>query len=115
MLGAIASTAAVWKGSADRRRRADLQGARPPEFAKLYRYAFIPAVVTALGMLVMLAGTLAFGGLAHAALPDWFASNQGLLLTNTSLSYGITVVIMVLSTAVAFFGLLRGFSARKMT
>ncbi len=116
VLGAIASTVAVWKAVSGLNEAAvDRQGGERLNSPKVYQYAFGLAVVTGLGMLVMLAGTLVFGWLAHSALPDWFASDQGLLLMNTSFSYGTTVTIMALSTAVAFLGLLRGFSARKTT
>ncbi len=116
VVGAIASTVAVWKAVSGLNEEAvDLQGGERMNSPKVYQYAFRLAVVTGLGMLVMLAGTLVFGLLAHSALPEWFASDQGLLLMNTSFSYGTTVTIMALSTAVAFFGLFRGFSARKTT
>jgi MFS family permease len=114
VLGAIASTAAVWKVIANTDiEESTVQALGQTASIKLYQYAFVPAVITALGMFVMLAGTLVFGWMAHSTLPDWFATNQGLLLTNTSLSYGTTVTIMVLSTAAALFGLVRGRSARK--
>ncbi len=114
ILGAIASTIAVWKAITGLdENEADLKDGGRFNSPKIYQYTFALAIVTGLGMLVMLAGTLVFGWLAHSALPDWFASNQGLLLMNTSLSYGATVTIMVISTAVAFFGLIRGFSAQK--
>ena len=114
VLGAIASVVAVWKVIS--RSDAEEEGFRI--FGKItpihiYRFAFIPAFITTLGMLVMLAGTLAFGWLAHTAVPDWFASNLGLLLSNTAASFTVTVVIMAVSTAVAIFGLARGGSARK--
>ena len=114
VLGAIASTVAVWKVIANTDiEESTVQALGQTASIKLYRYAFVPAVITTLGMFVMLAGTLTFGWLAHSALPGWFAADQGLLLTNTSLSFGTTVTIMVLSTVAAFFGLVRGRSARK--
>jgi hypothetical protein len=64
-------------------------------------------------MLVMLAGTIAFGWLAHVAVPSWFDSNLGLLLSNTMASFAATLTIMIASTAVAVFGLARGLSAQK--
>jgi hypothetical protein len=114
ILGAIASTVAVWKAIAGLDKdEADARDGSHSNSPKMYQYAFAFAVVVSLGMLVMLIGTLVFGWLAHSALPDWFTSNQGLLLLDTSLSYGTTVTIMVISTAAAFFGLIRGFSAKK--
>ena len=114
ILGAIASTIAVWKAITGLdENEADIKDDSRFNSPKVYQYTFTLAIVTGLGMLVMLAGTLVFGWLANSALPEWFTSNQGLLLTSTSLSYGATVTIMILSTAAAFFGVARGLSARK--
>jgi len=114
VLGAIASTAAVWKviSNTDAEQGTFRVLGRTTS-VKLYEYAFTPAVITALGMFLMLAGTLAFGWLAYAALPQWFSENSGLLLSNTALSFGITVTIMILCAAAALFGVLRGYSSRR--
>ena len=114
ILGAIASTAAVWKAIEGLDKDdADAKNGDRFNSSKIYQYTFALAIVTGLGMLVMLAGTLVFGWLVHSALPDWFTSDQGLLMMNTGVSYGATVTIMSISTVVAFFGLIRGFSAQK--
>jgi hypothetical protein len=114
VLGAIASTAAVWRViSNTEAEEGTFKVLGRTTSVSLYKYAFPPAVVAALGMLLMLAGSLAFGWLAHASLPQWFSENSGLLLSNTTLSYGITIAIMALSTVAACFGLARGHSARK--
>jgi hypothetical protein len=65
-----------------------------------------------LRLLDKLGATPAFGWLAYAALPGWFAGNQGLLLTTTTLSCGVTVTIMVFCMA-AYFGLVRGYAKGK--
>ena len=114
VLGAIASVAAVWKvitraDAADDSFR--IPGRSAP--VHIYRFAIVPAGVTTLGMAVMLAGTLVFGWLAHTAVPGWFTSNLGLLLSNTTASFAATVTIMVVSTGIAVFGLARGLSAQK--
>lgn len=114
VLGAIASTAAVWKilsNTTEEETTLSLLGYKAS--VKLYEYAYPPAVITGLGMLLMLVATLIFGWLAQSALPGWFAGDFGLLLINTMLSFGITITIMVLSTALAFFGLVRGYPAWK--
>jgi hypothetical protein len=114
ILGAIASTAAVWKlvnnGEAEESAGAASSGGGG---LQAYEHAFRLGMVVAGGMLLMLFATLAFGGLAFARLPDWFAARQGLLLTNTSLSFGMTVAIMILSSTAALIGLKRGSSARR--
>ena len=114
VLGAIASTAAVWKLVSNTEAEADLQvlGRTPP--IKVYEPAFTGAAITTLCLLLMLAGTLSFGWLAFNALPDWLAGDFGLLLTSTSVSYSATILVMALSTAVAIFGLARGWQARRL-
>jgi hypothetical protein len=101
IIGASVNTLAIWKAITSVEQDA-------PDLPHLYRFSFYMAVILSIAMLVMLIGTLIFGWLAHAALPDWFTSNQGLLLTNTTFSYGVTVAVMAVSTAAAIFGLLRG-------
>jgi len=114
VLGAIASVIAIWKFIS----RSDVDEGDLRIFGKtlsihVYRFAFTCAFIATLGMFVMLVATLLFGGLAHTALPGWFTSNLGLLLSNTAASFAATVSIMVLSTAIAIFGLARGLSAHK--
>jgi hypothetical protein len=113
VLGAVASTAAVWKILSNTEEESTLSLLGHKTSVRLYEYAYPQAVITGLGMLLMLAATLIFGWLAYSALPGWFAGNFGLLLTNTTLSFGITITIMILSTALAIFGLARGYSAWK--
>jgi hypothetical protein len=114
VLGAIASVIAVWKAVTGLDEPSDLTTGRRMNSPRIFRYAFALAGVTSLAMVVMLAGTLAFGWLAHTAVPNWFTSNLGLLLSNTSASFAVTVLIMIISTAVAIFGLAHGRSAWKM-
>ena len=114
VLGAIASTAAVWRLiSRSGAEEGTLQLPGSAKRLKIYEYAFRFAVVTALAMLVMLIATVAWGWLSYAALPAVFAQNWGLLLTNTTASLGVTILVMVLSTAAAFFGIARGLSSRR--
>jgi hypothetical protein len=116
VLGALASTAAVWRALS--RTETDEETFRflgRSTTVRLYEYAFPLAVIAAFSMLVMLIATLAFGWAAASALPDWFRGSFGLLMSRTTVSLGVTVGIMLLSTAVAFFGLARGFAARRAT
>jgi hypothetical protein len=112
ILGAIASVAAVWKAVTGLEGTESQPGNRF-NTPRTYQYAFGLAGLAALAMLVMLVGTLVFGWLANSALPDWFPSNLGLLLSKTGASYAVTVTLMVLATGLALFGWLRGLSARK--
>ncbi|HEX8992328.1 MAG TPA: hypothetical protein VF784_11680 [Anaerolineales bacterium] len=115
VLGAIASTAAVWHAASNADDEAVMLRL-PGSVASIhpYRFALIPAMIAALGMLWMLLATIAWGWLSYAALPDVFSENWGLLLSNTVLSFAITLAIMICSTVVAFFGVARGFSSRKL-
>ncbi|MGD0707240.1 MAG: hypothetical protein ABSA51_02165 [Anaerolineaceae bacterium] len=114
VLGAIASTVAVWKvlahTEAAENTSTDVEGL--PSM-KLYKRAFVPAVITTGSMLVMLVGTIIWSGLAYSSMPQVFAEDWGLLQANTTGSMIEIVVIMALSTALAFFGLVRGWSARR--
>ncbi len=112
--GAIASVIAVWKAVTGLENDGEPSAASRFNSPRAYQVAFLLAGVATLAMLVMLVGTLVFGWLANAAVPTWFPSNLGLLLSNTAASYAVTVSIMVLAAAVAVFGMLRGFSARKV-
>jgi len=114
VLGAIASTAAVWKiimHSSPEENALNIPGRTKP--MKIYEYAFTLSVVTSLAMLLMLAATTAWGGLSYFALPQVFAENRGLLLTNTTGSFVFILVVMSVSTFAAFFGVVRGYLARK--
>jgi hypothetical protein len=114
ILGAIASTMAVWKVISNTEAgEGTFNVLGRTTSVKLYQYAFPSAVIAALCMFSMLVATLTFGWLARSALPQWFAGDYGLLLINTTLSFGVTVTIMACSTALAFFGLIRGYSSRK--
>ena len=114
ILGAIASTAAVWRiimRSTPEENTLNIPGRVQP--VRIYEYAFTLSIVTSLAMLLMLVATLAWGGLAYSALPRVFAENRGLLLTNTTGSFIVVILIMGLSTAAAFFGVVRGYSVKK--
>lgn len=113
ILGAIASTAAVWKSIASLEEGTAPISAATANLSGVYRHAFILAVITSLAMLVMLIGTLVFGSLVHSVLPEWFSSNLGLLMIKTNLSYNITVTIMAMATLAGLFGVIRGFSVKK--
>jgi hypothetical protein len=113
ILGAIASTLAVWKVvSATDVEQETFQAAGRTLTVKIYTFAFVPALVTALAMLVMLAATLTWGWLAFSALPDVFSGNYGPWQTSTQAWYFGIVVWMGLCVLAAFFGLRRGRSAR---
>lgn len=111
ILGAIASTAAMWKflTHADET-PATAEG---QSITKLYERAFAPAVIATASMLLMLFATVIWGVLAHSAMPQVFAEDWGLLQSNTAASLIAIIVTMALSCALACLGLRRGWSARR--
>jgi hypothetical protein len=115
VFGAVASTMAVWKVVSDvDNETSTLNLLGKTAIIKPYDFAFIPSLITALGMLWMLLATMVWGLLAYSAMPDVFAANWGLLMSNTTLSFAIILAIMLLSTLLACFGVARGYSARKL-
>jgi len=112
VLGAVASTWAVWKAIS----RTDVdQATFHVEGRKLhieiYKFAYIPAVIAAFAMWVMLITTLVWSWLVFSALPQVFLGNFGLWQTSTQVwIYGIIAVMFICSLA-ALFGVVRGRSA----
>jgi len=114
ILGAIASTAAVWKViSKPDVEQETFRFLRGTATVRIYSFAFLPAVITASAMLVMLAATVAWGWMAFSALPQVLAGNYGSWGMSTRLWYFTILAVMALSTAAAFFGLARGRAARQ--
>jgi len=114
VLGAIVSTMAVWKVVT----KADIEQGTFPAFhggtqVKVYRFAFLPAVITAAAMLVMLAATITWGWISFTALPYALAGNYGPWGTNTQAWFIGIIVLMALSTLAALFGIARGRTAQK--
>ena len=75
---------------------------------KLFRFARIPAIITTLAMVVMLLAVLVYGLVARAANPQLFAEDNGLLATNTTLTWALILAAMAIATAVAIAALIRG-------
>jgi len=116
VLGAIASTLAVWKVVS----RTDIEqetfrAIKLSMTVKIYNFAFWPAVATTLAMFVMLVATLTWGSLAFSSLPGVFTGNFGPWGTSTQVWFTSVILVMTLSTVVAFLGLMRGRSRQKLT
>jgi hypothetical protein len=116
ILGATASTLAVWKVIS----RTDVEqetfwAIGRGITVKIYQFAYWPAVVTATAMLVMLAATLAWGWLSFAALPGALAGNFGPWGTNTQAWFIAIIGLMTLCTAAACLGVVRGRSRQKIS
>jgi hypothetical protein len=101
LLAAIASTVAVSMGVA----RSGING-------YLYRFALVPGVIATLAMGVMFVAAIVWGIGLRAYAPELFAGDEGILATNTALTWLGIVVVMGVSTCVAGVSVLRGFSGR---
>lgn len=113
VLGAIASTLAVWKAiSYTDVEQETFRAVGRPLTIKIYTFAYVPAVITTLCMLVILVATLTWGWLAFTALPQVFVGNFGPLQTSTQVWFFGIVALMVVCTLAAFFGLGRGRSTQ---
>jgi hypothetical protein len=113
VLGAIASTVAVWKAiSSTDTEQETFHAAGRNLTVKIYGFAFVPAVIATFTMLVMLVATVTWGWLSFSALPQVFAGSFGPWGTSTQAWYFGIVALMVLCSLAAIFGLRRGNSAR---
>ncbi len=115
VLGAIASTVAIWKVIS----HADVEEGTFPLLGKgrnikLYEFAFPPAVVAALVMLVMFVATVVWGWLAFSSRPDLFTGNMGVMMTSTRGSFSFTVIVMALASIAACYAVWRGKSSRNI-
>ena len=115
ILGAIASTVAVWKLIS----HTDVEQTTIGLFGKsttvkLYEFAFVPGVVAAVSMAVMFFATVVWGWAAYSLRPDLFTGNMGVMMTSTKGSFAFTLILMFVGVSVAFIGVMRGYSSRKV-
>jgi hypothetical protein len=109
IVGAIASTLAVWKVVC----RTDVEqesfrAVKRSITIKVYQFAYWPAVVATAAMFVMLAATLTWAWLAFAALPGALAGNEGPWGISTQTWFIGVTVLMTLCTTAAGLGVWRG-------
>lgn len=102
VLGAVVSPAAV-----------SLAIARSQIGERLYRFALIPTVITALAMAVMFAADLAWGLGLRASEPALFAGDGGIVGTSTAASWLVQTLIMGAATAVALYAVTRALPPRR--
>jgi hypothetical protein len=112
ILGAIVSTLAVWKViSHTNIEHEKYQVAGSEINIDIYKFAYTPAVIATISMAIILAATLIWSWLVFSSLPQVLAGNYALLLTSTQAwIYGI-IALMVICTAAAVLGVVRGRSA----
>src|SRR5262249_20050550 len=77
-----------------------------------YNFALLPAALTTLAMGRMLVGTLAWGLIARATLPDAFDTAPAFDGLTNALTWTAIVAVMALTTAVAGAAVLQGFAGR---
>jgi len=116
ILGAMASTFAVWKVLA----RTDVaQGSLPflgeSRPVRLYEFALVPSMIATLAMVAMLIASVSWFWLAFSARPDVLAGNEGPMLTNSKAALSVILLLMVGGVAAAIFGLARLRGARTST
>ena len=112
ILGAIASTAAVWKVvSRNDVEQGTLPGAQ--RGIRLYEFAVTPAVIATFAMLAMFAATIVWFWQAFSARPEMLNQNMGPMMTNTRSALAFTLTLMATAVATAFTGLARVRSARN--
>ncbi len=116
VLGAIASTWAVWTAVS----RTDVEHdtyrtAGRTLSLNIYRFAYAPAVVAAACMLLMLIATLTWGVLVFSALPGVFFGDYGLWQTSTQAWYYGILVVMGICCLAAILGIARSRSAMTTT
>jgi hypothetical protein len=112
VLGAIASTLAVWKvvSHTDDELVAFHPMGRTVNI-QIYKFAYIPAMIASISMLVMLIATLVWSVLVFSALPQVLRGDFGPWQTSTQpWLYGI-IALMALCSMAALFGVARGHSA----
>lgn len=97
-IAALASTAAVSVAVA----RSEISG-------QLFRFALAPAAVATLAMAFMLGAVIAWGLSLRAYEPQMFNGNDGLLATNTVISWLSHIVVMGAATLVAAIALIRAY------
>jgi len=78
--------------------------------AHWYRFARIPTLVATLAMVVMGAGTIAWGLALRAAQPTLFNGEDGIVATSTALSWLVIAVVMTIAALAAVTATVRGLS-----
>jgi len=109
ILGAIASTVAVWKLVSHTDVEQEAIGMLGKSVTvRIYEFTFIPAVIATLSMVVMFLATLLWGWLSNSLQPDLFTGNMGVMMTNTRSSFAFTLTLMAIATCLSILGVVRG-------
>jgi hypothetical protein len=109
VMGAIASTLAVWKAVS----RTDVEASTFQTGGQvltihIYKFAYIPAIIATISMFIMLVATAVWSRLVFSALPQVFTGSFGPWQTSTQpWVYGI-IALMLISSLASVFGVVRG-------
>ena len=114
ILGALASTIAVWKVVS----HIDVDQDTFPFPAKgtrikLYEFAFTPAIIATAAMVSMFVASIIWFWQAFSARPDLLGAHQGPMMTDTRVALALTLTLMAGAVGTSCFGLLRGRSAQR--
>jgi hypothetical protein len=115
ILGALASAAAVWVVVS----RTDSGQETFPILGKnttikVYEFAFTPAIIATICMVVMFIASIIWFWQAFSARPDLLATHQGPMMTDTRGALAFTLILMASAVVTSCFGLIRGRSSQKM-
>ncbi len=77
----------------------------------LFRFARIPAAIATLAMGGMLIAATVWGLAAQVDLPRFFSENNGLLASNTTVSWTLHLAVMAIATVIAAVSVRRSFAA----
>lgn len=109
VLGAIASTLAVWNViSRTNVEQETIQAGSRTMTIEIYKFAYIPAVIASISMLVMSVATIVWSWLVFSALPQVYRGDFGLWQTSTQAWIIGIISLMALCSLAALFGVARG-------
>jgi hypothetical protein len=112
VLGALASTLAVWKAVTHTDvEQATFKSGDQTLAIHVYKFAYLPAIIASLSMLVMSVATIVWDKLVFSALPQVFAGNFGLWQTPTQPWVYAIIALMVVCSLASIIGVIRGRSA----
>jgi hypothetical protein len=77
---------------------------------RLFRFAVVPGVLAAVGLLVMLGATVAFGVIAHIQVPQLFDHSDASKGYVTLVTWAIDVALMAAAVLMALVAVVRGIS-----
>lgn len=113
ILGAIASTAAVWQVvSRSDALEVSLPLIGPSRVIRLYEFAVLPSIIAIVAMLIMFIASVVWFWLAFSARPDLLVGSQGPMFMDAKAALASTLILMAAAVTAASVGLVRLRAAR---